>query len=191
MVLQTRPTYNLDGTRAWRNYYNELWFRESSTSEFMKVNKTVLRGTSAGTNFKEMAGVYEYSGGSDWKVISKKGNINQLLQDEITEPGTYVETGHVFQHTVTHEWNHGLGEIVTAVLDAGLVLTGLALCDPTPAWEPARQAYRRARSLTRSPGVVMRAVRLLNELLDGVDSREAVEIHAAALGASRRGDSSG
>jgi hypothetical protein len=26
----------------------------------------------------------------------------------------------VFQHTVTHEWNHGLGEIVTALLDAGL-----------------------------------------------------------------------
>ena len=92
MVLQTRPTYNLDGTRAWRNYYNELWFRESSTSEFMKVNRTVLRGTSAGTNFKEMAGVYEYSDGSDWKVISnEKGNISQLLQDEITEPGTYVE----------------------------------------------------------------------------------------------------
>ena len=92
MVLQTRPTYNLNGTRAWRNYYNELWFRESSTSEFMKVNRTVLRGTSAGTNFKEMAGVYEYSGGSDWKVISnEKGNISQLLQDEITEPGTYVE----------------------------------------------------------------------------------------------------
>ena len=92
MVLQTRPTYNLNGTRAWRNYYNELWFRESSTSEFMKVNETVLRGASAGTNFKEMAGVYEYSGGSDWKVISnEKGNISQLLQDEITEPGTYVE----------------------------------------------------------------------------------------------------
>lgn len=92
MVLQTRPTYNLNGTRAWRNYYNELWFRESSTSEFMKANETVLRGASAGTNFKEMAGVYEYSGGSDWKVISnEKGNISQLLQDEITEPGTYVE----------------------------------------------------------------------------------------------------
>ena len=92
MVLQTRPTYNLNGTRAWRNYYNDLWFRESSTSEFMKVNRTVLRGASAGTNFKEMAGVYEYSGGSDWKVISnEKGNISQLLQDEITEPGTYVE----------------------------------------------------------------------------------------------------
>lgn len=41
------------------------------------------------------------------------------------EPFTYVATDHVFTHTVTHEWNHGLGEIVTAVLAAGLTLTGL------------------------------------------------------------------
>ncbi|GAA4590185.1 SAM-dependent methyltransferase [Actinoplanes octamycinicus] len=41
------------------------------------------------------------------------------------EPGTYVDTDHQFVHTVTHEWNHGLGEIVTAVLEAGLTLTGL------------------------------------------------------------------
>ena len=38
--------------------------------------------------------------------------------------GTYVETDAVFEHTVTHEWNHGLGEIITALLDAGLAITG-------------------------------------------------------------------
>ena len=32
------------------------------------------------------------------------------------EPGTYVETDVEFAHNVTHEWNHGLGEIVTALL---------------------------------------------------------------------------
>jgi SAM-dependent methyltransferase len=48
------------------------------------------------------------------------------------EPGTYVATDAVFQHTVTHEWNHGLGEIVTALLDAGLTLTGLAEHDSVP-----------------------------------------------------------
>lgn len=42
------------------------------------------------------------------------------------EPGTYVQTDHVFTHTRSAEWNHGLGELVTAVLDAGLRLTGLA-----------------------------------------------------------------
>ncbi|MEV6280225.1 class I SAM-dependent methyltransferase [Nocardia sp. NPDC051832] len=50
---------------------------------------------------------------------------------ELAEPmvfadqGTYVETDAEFTATTTHEWNHGLGEIVTALLDAGLTLTGL------------------------------------------------------------------
>jgi SAM-dependent methyltransferase len=50
------------------------------------------------------------------------------------EEGTYVETDHVFTNTVSHEWNHGLGEIVTAVLDAGLKLTMLEEHDSVP-WE--------------------------------------------------------
>ena len=41
------------------------------------------------------------------------------------EGGTYVETEVVFEMTITHEWNHGLGETVTAVLDAGMEITGL------------------------------------------------------------------
>jgi uncharacterized protein len=43
----------------------------------------------------------------------------------IDESGTYVETDVVFTNTVTHEWNHGLGEMVTALLDAGMTITGL------------------------------------------------------------------
>jgi len=39
------------------------------------------------------------------------------------DAGTYVETDHVFENTVTHEWNHGLGEIVTALFEAGMELT--------------------------------------------------------------------
>jgi SAM-dependent methyltransferase len=41
------------------------------------------------------------------------------------EAGTYVETDAEFTHTVTHEWSHGLGEIVTALLEAGMTITGL------------------------------------------------------------------
>jgi hypothetical protein len=48
--------------------------------------------------------------------------------------GTYVQTDVSFQHTVTHEWNHGLGEIVTALLDAGMELTMLVEHDSVP-WE--------------------------------------------------------
>jgi SAM-dependent methyltransferase len=50
------------------------------------------------------------------------------------EGGTYVETDVVFEHNVTHEWNHGLGEIVTALLDQGLELTGLVEHDSVP-WD--------------------------------------------------------
>ncbi len=50
------------------------------------------------------------------------------------EPGTYVATDQVFANTVTHVWNHGLGEIVTAVLDAGMQLTMLVEHDTVP-WD--------------------------------------------------------
>lgn len=49
---------------------------------------------------------------------------------EATEPvrwddeATYAGTGKV-EHTRTYEWNHGIGEIVTAVLDAGLRVEAL------------------------------------------------------------------
>jgi SAM-dependent methyltransferase len=48
------------------------------------------------------------------------------------EPGTYVDTSETFQHSVTHEWNHGLGEIVTALLDRGFELTMLLEHDSGP-----------------------------------------------------------
>jgi SAM-dependent methyltransferase len=50
------------------------------------------------------------------------------------EGSTYVATDAVFSHTVTHEWNHGIGEIVTALLAAGLDLTMLVEHDSVP-WE--------------------------------------------------------
>jgi SAM-dependent methyltransferase len=50
------------------------------------------------------------------------------------EGGTYVQTDQEFTHNVTHEWNHGLGEIVSAVLAAGLELTALEEHDSVP-WD--------------------------------------------------------
>lgn len=50
------------------------------------------------------------------------------------DPGTYVATDASFEHNQTYTWNHGLGETVTALLDAGLVLTGLAEHDTVP-WD--------------------------------------------------------
>jgi SAM-dependent methyltransferase len=50
------------------------------------------------------------------------------------EGGTYVETDAVFTHNLVHEWNHGLGEIVSALLDNDMRLTMLVEHDSVP-WE--------------------------------------------------------
>lgn len=47
---------------------------------------------------------------------------------------TYVETDSALSHTVTHEWNHGLGEVVSALLRHGLQITALVEHDSIP-WE--------------------------------------------------------
>ncbi len=50
------------------------------------------------------------------------------------EGGTYVETDATFVHNLTHEWNHGVGEIVGALLEVGMELTMLDEHDSVP-WE--------------------------------------------------------
>jgi SAM-dependent methyltransferase len=60
---------------------------------------------------------------------------------ERTEPlvwhdeGTYVETGAKFTNNTVHNWNHGLGQVVSALLEQGLTLTQLVEHDSVP-WEP-------------------------------------------------------
>ena len=54
-----------------------------------------------------------------------------LVEDE---PGTYVATDAEFEHNRAHAWNHGLGEVVTALLDQGLAITGLTEHTSVP-WE--------------------------------------------------------
>jgi SAM-dependent methyltransferase len=51
-----------------------------------------------------------------------------------TEGGTYVETDHVFTQNTTHEFNHGIGEVVTALLESGMRLTMLEEHDSVP-WD--------------------------------------------------------
>jgi SAM-dependent methyltransferase len=50
------------------------------------------------------------------------------------EPGSYVVTDYEFVNTTSADWNHGLGEIVTALLDAGMQLTMLVEHDSVP-WD--------------------------------------------------------
>jgi SAM-dependent methyltransferase len=51
-----------------------------------------------------------------------------------TDGGTYVDTDVEFTHNTTHEWNHGIGETVTALLDHGMTITGLTEHRTVP-WE--------------------------------------------------------
>ena len=53
---------------------------------------------------------------------------------EWDDDSSYVETDRPITATKTFEWNHGLGEIVTALLGAGLNLTMLVEHDSVP-WE--------------------------------------------------------
>jgi SAM-dependent methyltransferase len=48
--------------------------------------------------------------------------------------GTYVETDVEFSTTTTHEWNHGLGEVVTALMARGMSISGLVEHDSVP-WD--------------------------------------------------------
>jgi SAM-dependent methyltransferase len=48
--------------------------------------------------------------------------------------GTYVATDVSFVENVTHQWNHGLGEIVTALMQSGMALTMLEEHDSAP-WD--------------------------------------------------------
>jgi SAM-dependent methyltransferase len=78
-----------------------------------------------------------------WALAGARPDNLLVLQDpyfELQEPrtgrsgGTYVQTDATFTHNLRHVWNHGLGEIVTALLDNGLRLTGLTEHDSVP-WE--------------------------------------------------------
>ena len=47
---------------------------------------------------------------------------------------TYVETDVVFKVNLTHSWNHGLGEILTAVMESGMTITSFEEHDSVP-WD--------------------------------------------------------
>lgn len=73
-------------------------------------------------------------------LLKPGGLVVDLPYFERDEPsvwedgGTYVETDVVFTANTTHEWNHGLGEIVTALISQGLQIIGLVEHDSVP-WE--------------------------------------------------------
>jgi SAM-dependent methyltransferase len=48
------------------------------------------------------------------------------------DEGTYVETDVAFANNLTRSWNHGVGEIMTALMDEGLTITAFEEHDSVP-----------------------------------------------------------
>ncbi len=74
--------------------------------------------------------------------------FEQIEPVRFDSPGTYVETDVVFTNTESREWNHGLGEVVTALLE--LVWTSPCSSSTTPC--PGRRCRDACTARTESGG---------------------------------------
>lgn len=73
-------------------------------------------------------------GRPDGLVVLEHPYFEQAEPTVWDDDGTYVQTDVSFEHNLTYEWNHGLGEILTALLDVGFEITALEEHDTVP-WE--------------------------------------------------------
>jgi SAM-dependent methyltransferase len=71
---------------------------------------------------------------TDGLLVSEYSYFEREAPDVFDDQGTYVETDVTFSNNVTHSWNHGIGETVTGLLEAGMELTMLLEHDSVP-WE--------------------------------------------------------
>jgi SAM-dependent methyltransferase len=70
-----------------------------------------------------MLWAFDEAGAGDLTLGYPYFETDAPIEDD--DAGSYVETGATFEHTTSLSWNHGLGEVVTALLDRGFVLTQL------------------------------------------------------------------
>jgi SAM-dependent methyltransferase len=70
----------------------------------------------------------------DGLLVPEYAYFEREEPDIFEDPGSYVDTEATFSHKVTHTWNHGLGETVTALLEAGMELTMLVEHESVP-WD--------------------------------------------------------
>jgi SAM-dependent methyltransferase len=76
--------------------------------------------------------LHALSVGEDGQLVATKPYFEAAEARVSDYAGTYVQTDVALEHSVTHWWNHGLGETVTALLAAGLTLTGLTEHNSVP-----------------------------------------------------------
>jgi SAM-dependent methyltransferase len=72
--------------------------------------------------------------GPDARLVVEDTYFERAEPTVIEQPGTYVETPVEFTRNLTHQWNHGLGEVITALLDQRMAITALVEHDSAP-WE--------------------------------------------------------
>lgn len=70
--------------------------------------------------------------GPDGRLVLEQPYMERESPTVWEDAGTYVETDVRFTAATTHVWNHGLGEIITALLAAGMELTALHEHDSVP-----------------------------------------------------------
>ena len=59
------------------------------------------------------------------RLVVREGYFETAVSSVSDSPHTYTDAAGAVAHQRTHEWNHGLGEIVTALLRQGLRLEAL------------------------------------------------------------------
>ncbi len=70
----------------------------------------------------------------DGLLVARYSYFEREEPEVFDDGGTYVETDRTFATTTTHTWNHGIGEVISALLSRGLRVTGLVEHDSVP-WD--------------------------------------------------------
>lgn len=69
---------------------------------------------------------------SDGLLVIDQPYFEVAEAEIIDEPHSYVSTSRPLTATVSHQWNHAIGDLLTAVIDAGLRLTMFVEHDSAP-----------------------------------------------------------
>jgi SAM-dependent methyltransferase len=73
-------------------------------------------------------------GREDDLLVARYSYFEHDEPDVFTEEGTYVETAETFKANTTHTWNHGIGELITALISRGLRITAFEEHESVP-WD--------------------------------------------------------
>lgn len=91
IVIKTAINRKLNPPRDSYTYENALLVKDSSAKDFVSQGTASQIANGGGNNYKEARGIYERDDAGNWKYLNNAGNYNRLLQNLVTEAGTYIE----------------------------------------------------------------------------------------------------